>query len=396
MATIEKTVNKAGEIIYKVSVSNGRGRRVKRSWKPEPTWSAKTTQRELAKFAAQLENALASGELLTRQEQQAQAASEAAERAKILTVKQYAEKVFLPQKAVTVSEKTIYSYRWTFEKYINPVFGDTHLSAVTSAQINAFLLDYQATGAAHASVIRMYAILSSFFKCAFMDESIEVNPMDRVRRPLARKDELKKEGPEAYTEQEVAYILDCLKGEPLKWQAYIYLLAQTGVRRGEGLAIRWEDVNFKKMEVTISGTLGYTPEKGIYRDTPKSGKSRIVDLTPETAALLRRLRREQAETAVSEWVFTQDNSPLPMHPDSPNRFMREFGKRHGIENFHPHKLRHSFASVAITNGADIVSVSEILGHADTAITLRTYSHASAESRKRASNIFQQALKTAEK
>ncbi|MCD8384465.1 MAG: hypothetical protein LUC39_05850, partial [Clostridiales bacterium] len=51
MATIEKTVNKAGEIIYKVSVSNGRGRRVKRSWRPEPTWSAKTTQRELAKFA---------------------------------------------------------------------------------------------------------------------------------------------------------------------------------------------------------------------------------------------------------------------------------------------------------------------------------------------------------
>ncbi|MBR4132734.1 MAG: tyrosine-type recombinase/integrase, partial [Oscillospiraceae bacterium] len=57
-------------------------------------------------------------------------------------------------------------------------------------------------------------------------------------------------------------------------------------------------------------------------------------------------------------------------------------------------LRHSFASIAITSGADVVSVSEILGHADTAITLRTYAHASEESKKRASNIFRKALERA--
>ncbi|MCC8129212.1 MAG: site-specific integrase [Clostridiales bacterium] len=332
------------------------------------------------------------GEYLDKRERAAQAAQEAAEAAKILTVKQYAEKVFLPQKAVTASEKTVYSYRWTFDKYIIPAVGDRKLTEITSAQVSSFLLDYQATGAAHASVIRMYAILGSFFKMAFMDGSIDRNPMERVQRPTARKDELQRQGPEAYTEAELSNILDCLRGEPLKWQAYISLLCETGLRRGEALALQWSSIDFQTLEITVSGTLGYTPEKGIYRDTPKSGKSRVVDITPGTAALLRRLRREQAETAVSEWVFTQDNSPLPMHPDSPNRFMREFGKRHGIENFHPHKLRHSFASVAITNGADIVSVSEILGHADTAITLRTYSHANAESRKRAANVFQQAIK----
>ena len=63
-----------------------------------------------------------------------------------------------------------------------------------------------------------------------------------------------------------------------------------------------------------------------------------------------------------------------------------------IEDFHPHKLRHSFASVAITNGADVASVSETLGHADKAVTLRMYTHADAESQKRASEIFRQALK----
>ena len=61
---------------------------------------------------------------------------------------------------------------------------------------------------------------------------------------------------------------------------------------------------------------------------------------------------------------------------------------------HPHKLRHSFASVAITNGADIASVSEALGHYDKNFTLKMYTHADAESMKRASNIFRNAVKNA--
>ena len=59
---------------------------------------------------------------------------------------------------------------------------------------------------------------------------------------------------------------------------------------------------------------------------------------------------------------------------------------------HPHKLRHSFASVAITNGADIASVSEALGHSDKAVTLRMYTHADQESIKRAGEVFREALK----
>ena len=84
-----------------------------------------------------------------------------------------------------------------------------------------------------------------------------------------------------------------------------------------------------------------------------------------------------------------------MHPQSPTRYFQTFGKRYGIPDFHPHKLRHSFASVAITNGADIASVSEKLGHSDKATTLQMYTHADAESMKRASNIFRDALKQRE-
>ena len=72
--------------------------------------------------------------------------------------------------------------------------------------------------------------------------------------------------------------------------------------------------------------------------------------------------------------------------------MQKFAARYGIQELHPHKLRHSFASIAITNGADIASVSEILGHSDKAVTLRMYTHADQASMTRASNIFREAIK----
>lgn len=128
--------------------------------------------------------------------------------------------------------------------------------------------------------------------------------------------------------------------------------------------------------------------------TPKNGKVRTVDIGTETLALLRSKRSEQADKAISQFVFTQESSPNPMHPQTPTRYFKKFEKRYGIKDFHPHKLRHSSASVAITNGADVVSVSHRLGHSDTAVTLRMYAHANEESIRRAGEIAREALRRA--
>lgn len=117
-----------------------------------------------------------------------------------------------------------------------------------------------------------------------------------------------------------------------------------------------------------------------------------IDVGPDVIFLLKMLRNKRAGKAISQFVFTQDNSPDPMHPQSPTRYMTKFAKRYGVKDMHPHKLRHSFASIAITNGADVASVSEKLGHSDKAVTLRMYTHANEESIKQASQIFREALK----
>ena len=83
-----------------------------------------------------------------------------------------------------------------------------------------------------------------------------------------------------------------------------------------------------------------------------------------------------------------------MHPDSPTKFYKILSDRCGIPNLHPHKLRHTFASIAITNGEDVASVSETLGHSDKAIALRMYTHANEEAKRRVGSLAEELLKQA--
>lgn len=252
----------------------------------------------------------------------------------------------------------------------------------------------QAAGKANATVVKVYIILSGIFKRAYKTDKIDRNPMDKVDRPQPRKDEVKTDEVEAYTVEELQHILSCLDQEPLKWRALVLLLIDSGMRRGECCGLRWENVDFASNKITVAGNLCYTAKKGVYLDTPKNRKHRTIDVDPDIMALLRELRQQQSRQAISSFVFTKDNSPEPMHPQSPTRYLENFAERYGVADLHPHKLRHSFASVAITHGADVASVSEKLGHSDKAITLRMYTHANEESIKQAGNIFRKALKPA--
>lgn len=272
--------------------------------------------------------------------------------------------------------------------------GDVKLPEITSAQLTALLLDVQADGKAHSTVIKVYTILHSFFKMAYLGDMIPRNPMDKVERPKPRKDEVKADGPLAYTPAEVQQIITGLEHEPLKWQTLVHLLIDTGIRRGECCALQWKNIDFGSGAITVGGNLCYTSAKGVYLDTPKNGHTRTVYAGAHTLALLRQLRTEQAQKAISQYVFTKEGSPEPMHPQSPTRYLKKFSERYGVPDLHPHKLRHTFASIAITNGADVASVSEALGHTDKAVTLRMYTHADQESISQAAKIVQEAIKKA--
>lgn len=398
MPSARKRFNKAGQAFYEIRVSRGRDKAyLTRRWYVPEGWSQKAIDRELASVAAEFERQCNAGEAISRAEKREKATQEAAEAARILTLKQYGERVFMPAKAVTMSENGRASYQNCLDKKVYPVLGDIKMPEITPSQITALLLDIQAAGKAHATVIKVYTVLHSLFKMAYMGDMIDRNPMDKVERPKPRKGETKAEAPAAYTAEEVCKLLDAMDTEPLKWRTLVHLLIDTGIRRGECCALKWENIDFKSGEITIAGNLCYTSAKGIYIDSPKNGHKRTVYVGEDTTiALLRQLRAEQATKALSAFVFTKEGNSEPMHPQSPTRYLKKLSDRCGLPDLHPHKLRHTFASVAITNGADVASVSEALGHSDKAVTLRMYTHANAESVNRAAQIMREAVKKAVK
>ena len=394
MASIKLSETKDGRRFFQICVSRGYGKSpYKTRWYWPDGWSKRTAEREAAKQAAAFELACKNGEVLNRAQEREKAAQEAAEAAKLKTVRQYADGVFMPTKEATFSENARSSYRMFLDKHIFPVLGDVLLTEVTPAMISKLLVDFQRAGYAHATAVKLYNILNGVFEMAFLDDSIPMNPMLKVKRPAPRKGEQpKEESDKAYTVQELGYILSCAAQEPLQWQTYISLAADTGLRRGELCGLQWADIDFRAGTVTVRRNLQYTPAAGVYETSPKNGKVRAVDVGVDVLELLKQLRARQAGTCISRWCFTQEGTGEPMHPQSPTRYFKKFGERYGVKDFHPHKLRHSSASIAITSGADVVSVSERLGHSDTAVTLRMYAHANEESIRRAGQIVRDALK----
>lgn len=393
MASTRKRTTKDGTIFYEIRVSRGRGKSyLTTRWYPPEGWSQKAIDRALAKEAAEFERRCREGEIINRSEKKENDLQQKQEAAKVQTLRQYGEAVFMPTKSITMSENGRCAYQGILNYWIYPALGDLKMPDITPANISSLLLSVQSKGKAHPTCVKVYTILHSLFKMAYMSDVVTTNPMDKVERPKPRKGELKDKDLGAYTTDDVQRIFEALEQEPLKWQVLMRLLIDTGIRRGECCGLRWQDVDFKANTITISGNLCYTPQRGIYLDTPKSGKVRTIDVDPEIMELLRELRLEQAGRAISKYVFTQQNSPEPMHPQSPARYMQKFSQRYGVPGLHPHKLRHTFASIAITNGADVASISEKLGHSDKAVTLRMYTHADQESMRRASQIFRDALK----
>ena len=393
MPSTRLKTTKEGRRFYEIRVRPAADKAYCTRWYVPEGWSQKAIDRELTKVSAEYERQVKAGEVVNRAEKKAIQAEAEREAAKIRTLRQYGEQVFMPAKRVTISENTRDGFQRELDLHVYPVIGDFKIPEITSAQITALLLHEQESGQAVASVVRLYTVLNLLFKMAYLDDTIERNPMDKVQRPKPRKDEKNEQEVEAFTADELKYILSCIEKEPLKWQTMIRLMIDTGIRRGEACGLKWEDVDLKANAATIRGNLCYTKDAGVYLDTPKSGKTREVYFSSETHNLLRCLRHEQAQSCISAFVFTQEGTADPMHPQSPTRYLTKFGKRYNVK-IHPHKLRHSFASVAITNGADIASVSEVLGHSDKAVTLRMYTHANEESKRKAAGIVLAAIKEA--
>ena len=193
---------------------------------------------------------------------------------------------------------------------------------------------------------------------------------------------------------DILRIQEALDTEALNWKVATQLLLITGCRRGEIMGLKWSRVDFEKQQVKIDTNLLYTPDRGIYEDSTKTGTTRFIKLPPETMLLLKEYRRWWSELrlkngdrwADSDFLFVRDNG-APMQPDSLTQWLSGFSKRHKLPRINPHAFRHTMASILIGSGKDVVSVSKRLGHAKVSTTTDIYSHILQEADEQASECL---------
>ncbi len=183
-----------------------------------------------------------------------------------------------------------------------------------------------------------------------------------------------------WSSEEIQRFFDAVAGERLS-MAFV-LLATTGMRRGEVLGLRWEDVDLDGRALSIVQTLT-TVSNRIHVGPPKTGKSRRrVTLDTVTFDALRAHRMRQLEERLASgdiWsndgdlVFT-DELGGPVHPDRFSKSFDRIVRDDELPRIRLHDLRHSYATLALKAGVHPKVVSERLGHSTIAITLDLYSH----------------------
>ena len=134
-------------------------------------------------------------------------------------------------------------------------------------------------------------------------------------------------------------------------------------------------------------------------------------MTGEVADILRRYRAEQREAvskrtarlekdrkpldfkkvSIPQYLFTVKGGSDPIYPDTVNRYFSRFSESYGIEDFHPHKLRHTAISIMLENGVPEVTVAAIAGHEDASVTHKIYAHASEDGKQAAIETLENAI-----
>lgn len=244
------------------------------------------------------------------------------------------------------------------------------------------------------TVREYHGLISSVLQQAVKEGLISVNPAARATPP-----KVERKVPNYFQPETVLAIRDALETEPLKWKALVHLMLITGARRGEILGLKWRCVDFERGQIHICNTVQYTPERGIYEDTPKTASSdRFVSLPAETMALLRQYRAWQSGERMRlagyyqdrDFVFAADDGG-PIHPSGVGKWLTNFSKRHNLPHLNPHGFRHTAASLLYFAGADAVSISARLGHSQVSTTSNIYAHVIEQSDKRNADLLEAAI-----
>lgn len=239
------------------------------------------------------------------------------------------------------------------------------------------------------SIIKVHKLLSIMFNTAISWGMLPYNICSNVKLPKEKRTEMA-----YYTIEEVEELLKYLDKEPLKYKAIISIAIMTGLRRGEIIGLHWQDIDFNTGNVTIKRSVQYLIGKGVSEKTPKTETSkRTITLPTYCISILKELQKENlkqrillgSKYIVNDNVFVTEIGNI-MHPDTITSWFAKFIEKNKLRKIRFHDLRHTSATILLSEGINIKAVSKQLGHNNISITSR-YVHALESANKQVANIF---------
>ena len=266
-----------------------------------------------------------------------------------------------------------------YKNHIFPYFGNNYMDKISVSDLQKWI---EKKSKEIVNYRRMYQLLSRLYKYAYTLDYVKVNSCDKLIIPTISKNKKKKRKNNFYNRKELEKFLASAKKFNFKFYTYFYLLANTGLRRGEALALQWKDIDYTNKVIHVRHTVAIGLENKVILDTPKTQASlRDVPLTDSLAKVLKEYHSKQ--TRLTDKLFCKRDGGWKNPSDAGDWLRQIYDNDSSLRKITVHGFRHTFATLLIAEtNIKPKTVQHILGHETIEMTLNIYTHVTEEEKKK--------------
>lgn len=296
---------------------------------------------------------------------------------------------------------TLASKESKFKSRILPKFGRVPIKEISRVYCQTVVNEWSKEMKAFNDYVIQARLV---FNYAMKLELIDKNPMEYITLPSRLEDKVFVEQSRKFlTKEELKQFMIYLEEENKTQNTCLFrLLAFTGMRKGEVLALHWSDINFVNKDLYVKKTLAKVNNKHVLQPPKTRESQRWIDIDNQTISKLLQWKEEQKlqyeeygfsvasdkEQPIFSTYHTRLNEMKYMRVSTPNDKLEAFFKRHSdLHKIHVHGFRHTYASLLFESGATLKEVQTRLGHSDIKTTMDIYTHITQSSREKLADKF---------
>jgi len=309
--------------------------------------------------------------------------------------------LWIVQYEKTVEESSFVKTAGIFRNHILPEIGQYKIEKMT-IDVCQVHVDTWFKKLKKYRIVKAYA--AKVMNFAIKRGYIQTNPFSFVDMPVMKHtftdDTVEESNENFYTREQLIEFLGCLeKDNNFKAYALFRLLAFSGMRKGEALALKWTDLNFKENEIRINKAISRGKDNQLYLKGTKTGTVRTIKMDDTTMQILKQWKKKQQEVYLilgfntlnkEQLVFNSINNDY-LQPTKTRKWLVHVQKKYNLKSITTHGLRHTHCSLLFEAGASIKEVQDRLGHSDVKTTLDIYTHVTQKAKAEAIQKFKKYL-----